>query len=148
MKLLWLGRPSALWGALLQLGTFLRTVQHGGCHSGTLSFDNVKIKIQDTVGIPLNHQRFIVVGRQLEDGRALSDYSIQKGSTLHLLLRMRGGMHAHNSPVINSSASSQLFGTTPPLSSPPSSSAPLGSGTGNGGSGDWCGPYIFRQLFF
>jgi len=56
------------------------------------TIENVETKIQDKEGVPLNQQLLILEENRLEDGQTPSDYKIQKESTVHMVLRLSGGM--------------------------------------------------------
>jgi large subunit ribosomal protein L40e len=85
--------------------------------SDTASVLALKKRVYQEEGVPVDQQRLIFAGKQLEEERCLGDYRVTKGSELHLVLRLRGGM-MHESVG---------WGTSTHLLPPPPSSTSLGS---------------------
>ena len=60
------------------------------------SVEALNLQVAEKVGVPAEQQRLVFAGKQLESGRTLGDYGVQRESTLHLLLRLRGGTGCGN----------------------------------------------------
>ena len=56
------------------------------------TIEDIKNKIMEKEGVPVDQQRLIFGGKQLDSDKTLADYDVQEDSTFHMVLRLRGGL--------------------------------------------------------
>jgi ubiquitin-large subunit ribosomal protein L40e len=75
-------------------GIYIKTLTGKSIHisySPDMTIQSIKQQISELEQIPIEQQRLIFSGKQLEDDKTLGFHNIPAGSTIHLVLRLRGG---------------------------------------------------------